>query len=424
VTKSPIITSFAEANHYLARFYDNSRTKYTLDTMRRLMDYLGNPQNSYRVVHVAGTSGKTSTAYFAAALLTTAGYKTGLTVSPHVDELNERLQLNMVPLAEADFCRELTEFLQLIEPSGIKPSWFELMVALAYWYFAKVGVDYAVIEVGLGGLMDGTNVMNRADKVCVITDIGLDHVQILGNTLPRIAAQKAGIIGLHNEVFVQRQDPAVLNVIQAAAADKKAQLRIMEPQTEHAPKLLPAFQQRNFQLAEQAVDFVLRRDKSQALSPEQRTQASAVYIPGRMELVHLGDKQLILDGAHNEQKMGAFVRSFEQRYQGIKPAVLVALKEGKDYEAVVPLLAPLASRIIVSTFAGLQDLPTAAMDPVVLAEAFRAHGMMAVAVIADPHAAYEALIAGPEAVLIVTGSFYLLHQIRNNELNDSFNRRP
>src|SRR5690606_38872097 len=121
-------------------------------------------------------------------LLAAAGQKVGMTVSPHVYEVNERVQINTKPLAETQFCRELSRFLNIIQSSGVRPTYFELLVAFAYWEFAEQGVDYAVIEVGLGGLLDGTNVVARDDKVCIITDIGFDHTSVLGKTLSAITA--------------------------------------------------------------------------------------------------------------------------------------------------------------------------------------------------------------------------------------------
>ena len=171
------------------------RSVYTLDTMRALMLALGNPQNSYKTIHVAGTSGKTSTSYYIAALLGQTGKKIGLSVSPHVDNVNERVQIDLVPLDEHEYCQQFSTFLQIINKLRIKPTYFELLIAFAFWQFAQEKVDYAVIEVGLGGLLDGTNVIERSDKVCVIADIGLDHVAVLGNSLAGIAAQKAGITG-------------------------------------------------------------------------------------------------------------------------------------------------------------------------------------------------------------------------------------
>ena len=191
------------------------------------MDYLGNPQNQLKVIHVAGTSGKTSTSYYAAALLAATGKKVGLTVSPHIAEINERVQINLLPMPEAEFCKELSEFLALIETSQINPSWFEFLIAFDYWEFAKQAADYAVVEVGLGGLLDGTNVIDRADKVCIITDIGLDHVRVLGHSLPEIAAQKAGIIQPRNVVFSYSQAANITDIIKNQAEQMQAELHLI-----------------------------------------------------------------------------------------------------------------------------------------------------------------------------------------------------
>jgi dihydrofolate synthase/folylpolyglutamate synthase len=169
------IETFSEASKLLAKFIPPDRpTSYTLDRMEQLMDYLGNPQNRLSVIHIAGTSGKTSTSYYIAALLHATGKTVGLSVSPHIDTIAERAQIDLRPLEESDYCEQLGIFLELIEKSGIQPSYFEVLVAFMYWLFDRRGVDYAVVEVGLGGLLDGTNVVDRSDKVCVITDIGFD----------------------------------------------------------------------------------------------------------------------------------------------------------------------------------------------------------------------------------------------------------
>jgi len=211
--------------------YWPSRTtlhRMSLDYIRSLLDYLGNPQERLRIIHIAGTSGKTSTAYYAAALLTAAGKKAGLTVSPHVDLLNERVQINMTPLPEALFVREMNEFMACVEQGGFTPTYFELLYAFAFWEFARQQVEYAVIETGVGGLLDNTNVVTRSDKVCVLTDIGFDHTSLLGTTLPEIARQKAGIIQLHNAVFCWRQSAEVLAVFRAVTRQKQADLHILD----------------------------------------------------------------------------------------------------------------------------------------------------------------------------------------------------
>src|SRR5665213_595829 len=220
--------TFAEANKILSGFIPTEDTGvYNTDRIKMFMDYLGNPQDKLRVIHVAGTSGKTSTSYYVASLLQASGKKVGLTVSPHVDQVNDRLQINLVPLAEAEFCEVLVKFLEVVEKSGFDLTYFELLVALAYWEFERQKVDYAVVEVGLGGLLDGTNVVSSANKICVITDIGLDHITTLGDTLEKIATQKAGIIQEDNVVFAYAQVKEVNDVFITSTKAKHAKLHLL-----------------------------------------------------------------------------------------------------------------------------------------------------------------------------------------------------
>jgi len=406
------ITSLAAANAYFKHFNDQASTVYNLDNMLKLMDFLGNPQDKFKVLHVAGTSGKTSTSYYLAALLTAAGQKTGLTVSPHVDKVNERLQLNGQPVAEPEFCEALTEFSELIEAAPVRPSSFELKVAFAFWFYAKEQVNYAVIEVGLGGLKDATNVINRSDKVCVITDIGLDHVKILGGSLAAIAAQKAGIIHQGNAVFTHRQTPEVMKVFSETAEREAASLTVVN-NGDSQDVTLPDYQWRNWTLAQQVYEFVARRDGLSRLSEDQLWESRHISIPGRMEAHQVGGKTIVMDGAHNEQKMRAFIDSFQKLYIGVKPAVLLGMRTGKEYRAIAPILAQLASRVITTTFVSSQDLPVHAVPPDELAAAFE--GLVPAKSIADQRAAYQELLNGPEEVLVITGSIYMLGQIRNNE---------
>lgn len=404
------ITSFAEASRYLQQFHGPAETKYGLDVMRQLLDYLGNPQNNFKAVHIAGTSGKTSTAYYMAALITASGAKAGLTVSPHVDGMNERVQLNGQPLSEDAFCKALSEFAEILEGSPVKPSWFELTTALAYWYFAKEQVDYVVAEVGLGGRLDATNVIDREDKVCVITDIGFDHMKVLGNSLAEIAEQKAGIIQPRNVVFTYKQPDEVVNVLDEKVAKENAQLIVIS-ETQNTDNKVPDYQFRNDYLAYQVYKFLEARDNLPGLSNEQLKTVQDINIPGRMDIRKLGNKNLVMDGAHNRQKMEAFVASFRKLYPGVKPAVLLGLRDGKDYESVVPIVADLASRVITTSFETSQDLPIKSMSPEQLAKAFE--GLIPAKSVPDQSEALEQLLSSPEDILVITGSLYLLGQLRN-----------
>lgn len=411
------IRNFADARHALQSFYNQPGSNtYTLDRMRALMDFLGNPQNTLKVIHVAGTSGKTSTSYYVSSLLEASGATVGLSVSPHVDEVNERIQINRMPLPEAEFCVRLEAFIDGIAGSGIKPSYFELMVAFAYSEFAWRKVDYAVMEVGLGGLLDGTNVVDRPDKVCIITDIGLDHVEILGDTVEEIAAQKAGIITAGNPVFVHRQAPEIMAVFERAARRVGAALHVIDPlQQDDAAAGLPLFQQRNFHLADQAMAATLVRDGYAMLTREQRSVAAHIHIPGRMDTVQQQGRVIIFDGAHNEQKMTAFMQSVRALYPNEPLAAVVAFVKHKANRWQLALDVLMRANVYcIATSFDLEpdDRIKQSIPAQAIADYFAERQYTAFSVEPDLAKAGALLLERSEPVLLVTGSFYMLHDAR------------
>ncbi len=412
------ITSFADANLVLARYVPKSRSMsapYTLERMQMLMAALGNPQNDLKVIHVAGTSGKTSTSYYVAAMLKAAGRRTGLTVSPHIDEVNERLQIDLEPLDEKAYCKVLSEFVGLVEATGLKPTYFELLVALAYWYFARQKVDYAVIEVGLGGLLDGTNVVERADKICVITDIGLDHTSVLGKTLPEITSQKAGIIHPHNVVFCYQQSAEVMDVIREVSRQQQGELHeVRLPSADMLPANLPLYQQRNWYLATHVFNYVLAQDKLTPVNAKDLQNTTKIRIPARMEIVQRGGKTLVIDGAHNGQKLAALGASLDALYGNQKVAVVFNLVQSSGIRLRTSLksLTSFADHLIITTFETQQDFLRQSMNPRKIVEACKALGFSEIEIITEPAAAYRALLKRPEPIHVVTGSFYLLNHIR------------
>jgi dihydrofolate synthase/folylpolyglutamate synthase len=308
-----------------------------LDRTEALLAHIGNPHQKLRIVHIAGTSGKTSTAYYIAALLRAAGAKVGHTVSPHVDILAERVQINGTPLSEAIFCEYFAEYLQLIEDVPNTPSWFECIIGLSYWVFAKEGVEYAVVETGLGGLHDSTNVAARSDKLCVLTDIGYDHMNILGSTLEKIAYQKAGIIHDRNTAIMYDQAPEVMHIVRYWVSQQEdaelltfEQTRLEQAYGTDFADTLPEFQKRNWLLAYAAYLWLVKRDDLKPVDRDALLRTQETYVPGRMDRKKIGDKTIVFDGAHNGQKMHAFVESFCSLYSGRKVPLLLALKEGKE----------------------------------------------------------------------------------------------
>lgn len=412
------IKTFADAHKVLERYVPKSRSMsgaYTLDRMDKLMAALGNPQDKLKVIHIAGTSGKTSTAYYVAALLTASGQKTGLSVSPHIDEVNERLQINLKSMGEKSYCETLAEFTDIVEKSGIKPTYFELLVAMAYWEFARQQVDYAVMEVGMGGLLDGTNVAKRADKVCIITDIGLDHTSVLGKTIPEITSQKAGIIKPHNSVFVYQQNGEVMDVIREVCRQEQAELHeVRLPSDEMLPAHLPLYQKRNWYLANRAYAFVAERDKLPELSQDELNKTTKTYIPARMEIVQHQGKTIVLDGAHNAQKLKALSVSLKDRFGDQQIAVLFSLIQSSNLRLKTSLrvLTSFADHLIVTTFQSQQDFVKQSINPRRVVDYCKELGFENIEIIGEPSAAFRALLKRPEQVHVVTGSFYLMNHIR------------
>lgn len=380
--------------------------------MPELMEFLGNPQEKYRVVHVAGTSGKTSTSYYSAALLCAAGKKVGLNISPHAEKINERVQINMQPLPEKEFCAEFALFLDTIEPGGFELNYFQVMTAFAFWEFARQKVDYAVIEVGIGGLLDSTNVVQRKDKVCIITDIGYGHTAILGKTLPEISAAKAGIIQPHNSVFCRQQSEEIIASVRAGARQKQADLHLVNEVSNY--DFLPMFQQRNFAMALAAVNYTLEHDsEGQAVPPGLIKRAAQTRIPARLEKHTLGGRPLILDAAHNPQKIGALMQSLALQYPDQKMAVLFACTKGpiSFYEGMLRELALATSHVIIFGFEPAKSGRFGSADPDYLLNMLREFGGKG-EVVPDPAKAFVALRARTERLLVATGSVYALNHIR------------
>lgn len=389
-----------------------NRPAYTTEHIQAFMDYLGSPQNTLPAIHVAGTSGKTSTAYYAAALLHAAGKKVGLLVSPHIEQLNERVQINLTPLPEKQFCQDLAIFLQMAEESGITLTYAEILYAFAYWQFARHKVDYMVIETGMGGLLDATNVITRSDKVCVITDVGLDHTNVLGNSLREVARHKAGIIHWHNAVFCHTQARLILEEIRKACRQRQADLHILDSLApDDVIATLPPFQKRNFSLALAAACFVLQRNQEVILPPRLlRTVALTTHIPARMEVMRLGNKTLILDGAHNAQKLNALRKSLRAQFANQAVAVLAAFTKGRgrQLEDLLKELRPFADHMIATS--PVSDVHQwYAPDEIVAAARAVA---LPVEAASDYRAAFRALLHCPEPVLVVTGSLYIHQYIR------------
>jgi dihydrofolate synthase / folylpolyglutamate synthase len=196
-----------------------------------LCNHLGNPQQQFETIHVAGTNGKGSSSHSIAAVFMAAGYKVGLYTSPHLKSFRERIRINGEEIGEENVVRFVANNKSILDQ--LQPSFFEMTVALAYWYFAAENVDYAVVEVGMGGRLDSTNVI--VPKLSLITNIGYDHMQFLGDTLPAIAGEKAGIIKPNVPVVISRKQEETTAVFEKVASEANASLYFAEDYVQIIP---------------------------------------------------------------------------------------------------------------------------------------------------------------------------------------------
>jgi folylpolyglutamate synthase/dihydrofolate synthase len=385
-----------------------------LERVEKFMEFLGSPQEKIKVLHVAGTSGKTSTSYYIASLLKAAGQKVGLTVSPHITDIRERAQIDLSVLEKDEYVLEMREFFELARSSGLRPSYFEFFNGFFFWLAQKSGLDYVAVETGLGGLYDATNVIHRRDKVCLITDIGYDHEAVLGGTLPEIAAQKAGIIHAGNEVFLHAQSDEIMNVVIDAAA--RAGALVNEVDGEDDLKDALSFQARNASLALAAVEYVLARDNKEPLTHEQIKEAIKVRIPARAEEFEYRGKRVVIDGAHNPQKIEVFARHILSIYQERKVRLVFTLGDNKEDNMAkdMELVRRISDDIVLTTFCdtSVETHFRESMPLKQLKEVAKKVGFRRIETVNDPISALNTVAEGDSEIVVVVGSFYLLNHIR------------
>ena len=319
-------------------------------------------------------------------------------------------------MADRQFCTELEHFLEIVQTVPIRPSYFELLLAFALWTFVSNGVDYAVVETGIGGRFDATNIVTRADKVCVITNIGLDHTHLLGNSLSAITWHKIGIVHPHNSVFMFAQARSIMAVAQAWVDQQAAALTIVHDGVENRlnnreMQSMPAYQQQNWWLAYKVYCFLQSRDRLPPLNTDALHKTQLLSIPGRMDIRRIGPKTIVMDGAHNVQKMKVFASSFRLLYPGVRPTILIGSKRNQDFQRALPTLSQVASDVIVTTIHS-RHKQTSTHHPKKLADTVNRLTNIPVRTIPDQQTAVDTLLASPGNVVVIIGSFHLLGQLR------------
>lgn len=408
-TSPHTFTSLRSITDFLNTQDQNRHDHYTLQRVELAMERLGHPEQAYQVVHVGGTSGKGSTCHMIQRILQTAGYKTGIYTSPALISPLERIQINRRPVTEKSFVTLVNKIWPQIH--DLQLTYFEFFTVLALTYFADRGVDFAVVEVGLGGRLDATNVVQPA--VAIVTDIGLDHKEMLGGTRKKIAKEKEaiikpGCIGLTGSTYVQRG--------KYIRTDQAHVQKISAHGITFSYKQFPIITLRTSAVY-QVTNAVLAIEAAQALHiPKHHILAGLAKfkLAGRFQQISKRPF-IIVDGAHNPPKMQAFTNSLMQVIPNLKQrhvVALVAVKFNKDIKNTFKPLINLLDECIITTFehgASPKQVQTIlqSMKP-----------KLKCTVRLDPAVAYSAFRKQltPNSVGIITGSLYLIGDLEQAHL--------
>jgi dihydrofolate synthase/folylpolyglutamate synthase len=372
--------------------------RFGLERMRRLLTALGSPQERFKAIHVVGTNGKSSTVRMTAALLEAHGLRAGAYLSPHLTTFAERIRIGDDDLAPDAFGAAIQRAagaaakVDRTLSGGERVTQFELLTAAAYDELARRGVDVAVVEAGLGGRWDATNVIDA--EVCVLTNVGLEHTRWLGPTVRDIAGEKLAVVRPHATLVLGDVDPEVEELARATGAE------IVRAQPLDVP--LRGYQRTNFLVATAAAQAHLRGQILQSSTIAE--VAGRVRVPGRLQQV--GENPLtILDGAHNPSGMAALAAALPDVI-GDRPLVaVVSVLDDKDAAGMLRELIGKCAAVVFTASRNPRALP-----PATLASLATQLGGPPSEIVRDPNAALERAreLAGPDGAVLATGSIYLV----------------
>jgi dihydrofolate synthase/folylpolyglutamate synthase len=386
--------------------------RFGLDRMRRLLTVLGSPQERFGAVHVVGTNGKSSTVRMTAAILHRHGLRTGAYLSPHLVSFAERVRVDDADVTGAEFAAAVARAAAAADKVNRTAApddhvtQFELLTAAAFDHFARAGVDVAVVEAGLGGRYDATNVLQS--QVAVLTNVGLEHTRWLGPTISAIATEKLDVVepgstlvigsGLHPDARALAEETAREReaTLVEAPADPGAALEILAR---------GAFQRRNFAEAVEAARAYLAT-LGRELDPQAIVAAAAsTLVPGRFEVV-AQRPDTVLDGAHNPGGLEALAEALPEFVDGRRLVTCLAVLDDKDATAMLRVLLPLCDAIVTTRAQTPRALPPATLASLCHQLDFAGE----VEIVGEAHAALARAraLAGPDGVALATGSIYLI----------------
>ncbi len=394
-----------------------------LSRVRELLDRLGRPQDRLKFVHIAGTNGKGSCAAMLASVLKCAGYRTGLYTSPYLFRFNERMQLNGEPIPDDTLAELVTAIQPHADAMDDHPTEFELMTAAALLWYERERCDLVVLEVGLGGRLDATNVI-EAPEAAVIMNIGLDHTEILGDSLEKIAAEKAGIFKPGCDAAVYEQGEGVMRVLERKARELGVSLHAADfsqlvPEFDslegqsflyrgepYAISLLGDHQLRNAAVVLETVEILRRRGWRLSREDVEHGLYAAVW-PARFELVSL-EPPFVVDGGHNPQCARAVADNLFRYFPDRRRVLLVGVLADKDYPALFQILNEAAAAWVCVTPESERALPAER-----LAEHLSRFGKPVSCCASIPEGVETAReLAGEDGMACAVGSLYMAGAVR------------
>jgi dihydrofolate synthase/folylpolyglutamate synthase len=397
--------------------------KMGLDTIRKILAELGNPQDQYGSIHVAGTNGKGSIASGIASILKTAGYRTGLYTSPHLETFNERISINGKHISNARVVAAY-EAVKNVHHGSREPTFFEFATAMALYDFGQEGVDWAVIETGMGGRLDATNIVKPA--VSIISNLSLEHQDYLGNTLAQIAGEKGGIIKPGVPVVTGVRQPGALSVLNDIAASKSAPVfrlgkdfrvrrksgnlftffGIQNRWPNMKTSLMGRHQVDNAAISLTACEL-LNRGEVTISEEDCRKGLSDLSWPGRLEIVCKAPR-IILDGAHNLAAAQNLATFLAQETDQRPITMVIGILDDKPYKAMLSALIPVAQKVIFT-----QPKIERGLTPETLYAEARQYGKEMI-VLPDVDQAVQQAVSqtAPQDVICIAGSLYVIGEAK------------
>lgn len=394
--------------------YSMHGIKLGLENIKTLCKEMGEPQKDYKVIHVAGTNGKGSTSTTIETILLEAGYRVGKYTSPHILKFNERIRANGQDITDEDIVKYYQLVKDIVAKTGLRPTFFEMTTAMMFKYFSDLKLDYVVLETGMGGRFDATNVC-EAD-ICVITNVGLDHIEYLGDTIYKIAKEKAGIIKNCPKVIVADSNPEFLKAI----SEEKAEIiNVLEKYKDTRMKLdFKGFVTR-IEIGEESYDFSLFGDyqfKNFLTAYEVVTELgidreiikkACKKVVWQCRFERYFEKPLvILDGAHNEDGMRELCKIIEQGYRSDEVVIITSILKDKDVRHMLKLMRKISDNIV---FTSLEDNPRGTTGEKILEQLEDKRGCL---VENDMKKAYEIAKNLNKKIIVVCGSFYTLSKFK------------